>query len=102
MRVILALPFLATLVIAGPACADSVSNGRDLAQRWCSSCHVVGADMKGADTAPPFTVIARKNASNPQWVRSWLSTAHPKMPSFDLAREQIDDIVAYLGSLPQK
>jgi mono/diheme cytochrome c family protein len=102
MRVALAVSFIAGLTIAGPANADSVSNGRDLAQRWCSSCHVVGPDMKGADTAPPFTVIARKNATNPAWVRSWLATTHPKMPSFDLAREQVDDIVAYLGSLPQK
>ena len=101
MRVGLALPFFAALIVAVPAHAGSVSNGRDLAQRWCSSCHVVGPNMKGADSAPPFTVIARKNASNPNWVKSWLSTPHPKMPSFDLSRAQIDDIVAYLGSLPK-
>jgi len=101
MRVVLAFSFIAALTIAGPANADSVSNGRDLSQRWCSSCHVVGPDLKGADTAPPFATIARKNASNPDWVRSWLATTHPKMPSFDLAREQVDDIVAYLSSLPK-
>jgi mono/diheme cytochrome c family protein len=32
-------------------------------------------------------------------VRAWLADPHPPMPNFNLSRQQIDDIVAYLDSL---
>jgi mono/diheme cytochrome c family protein len=90
----------ASVVIAasiGPAlAAGDAASGRQLAQQWCSSCHIVDRSQKGPDTASPFPAIARKHPQNDGWVRAWLSTSHPPMPNFNLSRAQIDDIVAYL------
>jgi mono/diheme cytochrome c family protein len=82
--------------------AGDARSGRQLAQQWCSSCHIVGPSTQGPDTAPPFQAIARRHPPNDGWVRSWLSTSHPPMPNFNLGRQQIDDIVAYLESLTQR
>jgi mono/diheme cytochrome c family protein len=79
--------------------AGDAQSGRLLAQQWCSNCHIVGPSTQGPDTAPPFPAIARRHPQNDGWVRSWLSTPHPPMPDFNLGRQQIDDIVAYLESL---
>jgi mono/diheme cytochrome c family protein len=95
------LAIIAASVVAaasiGPAlAAGDAQSGRQLAQQWCSSCHIVDRLEKGPDTAPPFPAIARKHAKDDGWVRAWLSTSHPPMPNFNLSRVQIDDIVAYL------
>ena len=35
-------------------------HGRDLAKRWCASCHVVAPDQQSASAdAPPFATIAQ-------------------------------------------
>ena len=98
--IIMAAAIAAWLAGAGAAeAAGDVAAGHALARQWCTSCHVVEEGGKGPDTAPPFSIIARGHAADPGWVRAWLSSSHPPMPNFNLAREQIDDIVAYLGSL---
>jgi mono/diheme cytochrome c family protein len=90
----------ASVIVAasfGPAlAAGDAPSGGQLAQQWCSSCHIVDRSEKGPDTAPPFAAIARKHTPNDGWVRAWLSTSHPPMPNFNLSRVQIDNIVAYL------
>ena len=66
---------------------------------WCSSCHVVDSEGTAKDVAPPFSDIAARSAPGQLEARAFLVAPHPPMPNFDLAREQIDDIVAYLNSL---
>ncbi len=98
--IIMAAAIGAGLAAAGAAeAAGDAEAGHALAQQWCTSCHVVEEGGKGPDTAPPFSAIARRHAGDPDWVRAWLSSSHPPMPNFNLAREHIDDIVAYLASL---
>ena len=57
-----ALAFATTALFLGTvACyvADA-EHGRDLAKRWCASCHVVSPDQARANAdAPPFVTIAR-------------------------------------------
>ncbi len=81
------------------AAAADAQAGRELAQRWCSSCHIVDESPKGADTAPPFVAIARRSAGDTAWVKAWLVAPHPPMINPNLSRQQIEDIEAYLGSL---
>jgi mono/diheme cytochrome c family protein len=79
--------------------AGDAAAGHALARQWCSGCHVVDNTGEGQDVAPPFASIARREAGNSAWVRAWLAAPHPSMPNFNLARPQIDNIIAYLESL---
>jgi mono/diheme cytochrome c family protein len=84
----------------GPAhAAGDAQAGGQLAQRWCTGCHIVDGSGKGPDTAPPFAVIARRSPNDRGWLRAWLTAPHPPMPDPNLNRRQIDDVIAYLDSL---
>jgi cytochrome c len=91
---LLSLSLLSPALAAGDAQA-----GQNLAQRWCSGCHIVDRSGHGADTAPPFPTIANSSPENHTWLRTWLTDPHPPMPNLNLSRQQIDDIVAYLDTL---
>jgi mono/diheme cytochrome c family protein len=84
---------------SGAAAAGDAAAGHALALQWCTGCHVVDGSGAGHDAAPPFLSIAREHKGDHAWLRAWLNSPHPAMPNFDLARQQIDDIVAYLDSL---
>jgi cytochrome c len=85
---------------AAPAIAAGDPHaGLTLAEVWCTSCHTVTENGGGRDTAPLFSTISRRNRADTAWVRAWLANPHPPMPNFNLSRQQIDDIVAYLESL---
>src|SRR6185437_16138875 len=96
MRVLVALAFGAALV-AAQARAGDATRGAGLTQRWCSGCHVIGGAAHGQDAAPTLPPQGRSQA----WLRGWLTAPHPPMPNLDLSRQEIDDIIAYLSSLPQ-
>lgn len=85
--------------ITPAAAAGDAQAGHDLAQRWCTSCHIVDRSGRGPDTGPPFPTIAMRNKEDRSWVRAWLADPHPPMPNFNLSQPQIDDLVAYLDSL---
>src|SRR5690349_12662202 len=78
--------------------ADPVEGGR-IAERWCSSCHVTSNRSGGTDAVPTLESIANDRHRSPEWVRQWLNDPHPPMPNLPLTRAQIEDVVAYLGSL---
>ena len=105
LRFAVLLAFLAGVPAAWTAAwAADAENGHRIADRWCSSCHVVsgrGADggSGGTDAAPTLAGIARDPQRGPDWFRRWLSAPHPPMPDPNLARTEIDDVVAYLQSL---
>jgi len=82
-------------VLATPA--GDAERGHTLAKLWCTGCHTVDANGPAKDTAPSFASIAARN--EPDRSRSFINAPHPPMPNLDLARGQIDDIVAYLASL---
>ena len=79
--------------------AADVQTGEFLATHWCHSCHVVGDSGSGNDAAPTFQAIAKRHAGDDSWLRAWLASPHPPMPNLTLSREEIDDIVTYLGTL---
>jgi len=90
---------LACVVTTPSLAAGDAQAGHRLAQQWCTGCHVVDGAAQGPDTAPSFSSIARRSAGDPGPLRAWLTAPHPPMPNLSLSRQQIDDIVAYIGSL---
>lgn len=91
---------LALIAVSAVAhAAGDAARGRVLANTWCASCHLVGPNGSGKDTAPPFPQIAKQGLPDQDEARAFLAAPHPPMPNFDLSREDIDDIVAYLNSL---
>jgi cytochrome c len=99
MKPIGAAAFLCLLTAATARAAGDAEAGKELALRWCNSCHIVDQSGRGPDTAPPFPILARRSPNDRTWLRAWLTDPHPPMPNFNLSREQIDDVVAYLDSM---
>lgn len=93
-----------TLLLAHslPAAAADAQRGHQIAKSWCVSCHVIDNAGTGTriDTAPSFPTIAADAArSNAQRLTVWLSTSHPTMPDFGMARDEVADLVAYIRTL---
>jgi len=95
--------FAFSLVIQDAVAATlsgDVAGGKDLFVRSCSTCHAQGGKQNAADTAPPLSFMARDSKDRPAFIRGWLMDPHPPMPGIMLSRQQINDIIAYLNSLP--
>ena len=89
---------LAVSAASHPACAaGDPEYGKTVAERWCTACHAVGATGRGADVAPNFSSIAR--ARDDDYLRTFLTAPHPPMPRFELSRQDIDDLVAYIARI---
>lgn len=83
-------------------CAADAQHGRDLAKRWCASCHVVSADQARASAdVPPFATIARSSNFDAKRLAYFLLDPHPKMPELPLSRAAAEDIAAYIETLRQ-
>lgn len=76
------------------------ASGRAIAERWCSACHLVVPDQRTATAGvPPFAEIARRHAGATGMLEGFLADPHPPMPDLSLTRQEIRDLVAYIGSL---
>jgi len=82
------------------AFAADAGNGKTLADRWCSSCHVVDHEQKLAtDQAPPFASIARRPGFDASRLAFLLLKPHPNMPTLSLSQAEIADIAEYMATL---
>jgi mono/diheme cytochrome c family protein len=80
--------------------AADIDHGRQLARRWCVSCHLVAGNQCQTTTeAPPFATVARKPDFNVNRLASFLLNPYPRMPNMSLTRPEAADIAAYIGSL---
>ncbi len=80
--------------------ADSATAGHQLAQAWCSTCHVIDATRAGAsNAAPDFVQVANLPSTTALSLKVFLRTSHPSMPNLVLTPDQIDDVVNYILSL---
>ena len=80
--------------------AANAEAGREIVLRSCSSCHALNMSNRATDGAPPLSFLAKDNKARPAWVHGWLMDPHPPMPTIVLNRVQIDNIIAYLNTLP--
>jgi mono/diheme cytochrome c family protein len=94
--------FLVMAASGGPAVAQNIATGKEIAQSSCTGCHSV--DTNGLESrneaVPSFTTIAQSHKTTEIWLESFLST-HPKMRNYSLSRHQIRDVAAYILSLKQ-
>lgn len=97
MRAVLLTLAAGALSAQAALAAGSSQAGKEIAERWCSGCHAVGAT--GTDAAPPFTEIAKRPDRSDDYFYVWLSDPHPPMPRLDLSRQDIANLIAYLRSL---
>lgn len=81
------------IVFSTYAAGDPVE-GRRMSKRWCASCHAVGPEGRGSDTAPSFAAIAQRR--DVTYLQAFLSRPHPPMPRVQLSRQEIDDLIAYI------
>jgi mono/diheme cytochrome c family protein len=97
---ILALLMAAAVVDSAPSFAADVNHGRQVARRWCISCHLVVANQRQTTTeAPPFATIARKPDFDVNRLTAFLLEPYPRMPNMSLTRAEAADLAAYIGSL---
>jgi len=80
--------------------AGDAAAGKDLARRWCMSCHVVDKTGGGSDVVAGFATIAATRT--PDYMRTFLANPKHPMPNPQLSTYEIDDIVAYIESLKQQ
>ena len=76
--------------------------GRIVAERWCAACHQVTPDQNTASAdAPSFMTIADglDGEESLEALAGFLADPHPVMPDMSLTRQEIRNLVAYIGSL---
>jgi mono/diheme cytochrome c family protein len=89
----------ADLSVRTPDLAD----GKAMAEKWCSHCHMISpGDKRAGDAAPSFTAIARMPSTTEMSLRAFLQTPHVRMPDYHLSRDESADLVAYILSLRDK
>ena len=88
------------------AYADSlVAQGKALVETNCARCHAIGAtDTSSHPDAPAFRTLSQRYPVDQlaEALAEGISTGHPDMPEFVASPEQIDAILAYIGSLQSK
>lgn len=79
----------------------SAEKGRLLAQRLCSSCHLIEdkADATLPVGVPTFRGIANRAGQTGQRITNTLIQPHTPMPDIRLSNEEILDVIAYLETL---
>ncbi|HDZ74812.1 MAG TPA: c-type cytochrome [Aurantimonas coralicida] len=98
-----ALTLLLPLLLPGAAEAQvkgDAAIGRAIAERWCAACHIVSPEQtSGSADVLTFMTIAEQADEDRGSLKAFLADPHPVMPDMSLTRQEIRDIVAYIGSL---
>jgi cytochrome c len=78
----------------------SASRGHQLGMRLCANCHLVDASGKSApEGVGSFRGIANRSGQSAERISNVLMLPHMPMPDAQLTRDEIQDILAYLGTL---
>ena len=90
---------LPAMLAASGALAADADNGKRLAETRCATCHIVSPSERRVVTdAPPFEMIARKHAANPDTLAFSIMNPHPRM-NVTLTRREAQDVAAYINTL---
>lgn len=94
---------LALLPLAAWAQTGDRVAGAAVAWSWCANCHDVGLGARptATDAAPRFVAIARMPSTTELSLRAFLRTPHAAMPDYQLSRRELEDVIAYILSLPR-
>ena len=94
------------LAVASPAYGEGdPEKGREVAERWCARCHVVGHDRRyaGIDSSPSFFLMHDKLDD----YRERLATFQDRRPHIaqaldDVAPADIEHLIAYIAGLTRQ
>lgn len=97
----------AAMVAVLPALSEPAANARrglEIARALCAGCHAVerGNLRSIKPDAPAFSTIASWPAVSELALRAWLQSTHLRMPDIVLARDDRDDIIAYIIGLREE
>ena len=89
------------LLFQGTAFAADARQGKVIAERWCSGCHVVEHEQMTApiDQAPTFASLAARPDFSAGKLALLLLEPHPNMPKLMLSRSEITDLAEYILTL---
>jgi len=96
---------LVSLTLATEVSAQGIPNasrGREIAEKLCVTCHIVGTEVEGASVladVPSFVTIGNKPDQTAEAIAGKIVMPHPPMPQMYLSREQIADLATYIMSL---
>lgn len=95
----------ALLLVAGAVSAEDaalVERGHALVERNCASCHAIGRDdASPLPAATPFRQLKEEYPieSLAEALAEGIETGHPQMTARAFAPEDVDALLAYLGTL---
>ena len=99
-----AIAIVSIAIAAGDALADGdADKGREIADRLCKGCHVVGVDNRhgGIDSTPSFFLMSDKLDNYRQ--RLWSLRSRPPHTAYerlnDVTSDDIEHLLAYIGDL---
>jgi mono/diheme cytochrome c family protein len=104
-KLLVAVLLIASVLAAGTPLAQihpDAKTGKQIAEKLCVGCHIVGAEAAGAAVpadVPSFASIATKPGQTAQAIAGAIVIPHPPMPQIQLTREEIGDIAAYILTL---
>jgi mono/diheme cytochrome c family protein len=96
----LPIVLIAALAPLAAQAAGDAGRGRTVAETWCLPCHASGTRGPSSDVAASFGWLVENRT--PTAITGFLANPHGQMPSIQLSRGQIDDIVAYIESLKRR
>jgi len=108
--VLLPMLLAATMIMAWLAIAHAqihpdAKTGKQIAEKLCVGCHIVGATAAGTTVPadiPSFARIANQPHQSAEAIAGAIVIPHPPMPTIHLTREEIGDIAAYILTLKGK
>lgn len=103
LRTLLLVACFTFVTVVGPSLsfAADAGQGKAIAERWCTSCHVVESGQKSpvTDQAPPFASIARGPDFGANKLALLLLEPHPNMPKLSLSRAEVANLADYILTL---
>jgi mono/diheme cytochrome c family protein len=79
-----------------------IARGKALVVLNCSGCHAVADEKQSPNPkSPPFRTLSERfpiDALEETFIGT-IDTGHAGMPVFEASQDEIDDIVAYIGSV---
>ena len=102
MRAARSILTVALVLAAGAMQAGDAQEGRRVAETWCARCHVVGTAKAygGIDSTPTFFLMSEKLEAYRQRVQTFKQRRpHRALDFDDLSRDDLENLLAYIGSL---
>lgn len=91
------------IVMATPALSADAANGKQIALRWCQTCHVVAdTQTQVGGEGTPFSELANRPDFDANKIAMFLMDPHPRMPNMSLTRMETADLAAYIATFKRK